>query len=244
MATKYVTLKDSNGDTLYPQAVATNLVNFAGATSSAAGASGIVPAPAAGDQNDVLKGDGSWGLIDSSNLSGYLTANTTDTWVPVSTGTGELQHRVIKAFNSDGSIPTSAIADSAVTTAKINNTAVTSAKIDWGSCRTFGTGTLNSTYFSAGTVQWTKLGNMVFVVGFDMALKTSPPNNSWTTYAISNLPKAASSIDNYKFNATRYGTNNLNLTLAIKAGATGLYFHYTAGTQTGTFNLLAVYAAA
>lgn len=79
-----------------------------GATSSAAGASGLVPAPAAGDQNDVLKGDGTWGLITTSNLSGFSTANTTDTWVPVSSN-GNLQHRVIKAFNSDGSIPKSAM---------------------------------------------------------------------------------------------------------------------------------------
>ena len=80
MATKYVTLKDSNGDTLYPQAVATNLVNFAGATSSAAGASGIVPAPAAGDQNKVLTGGGSW--TDILNVvypvgAIYLSTNST-----------------------------------------------------------------------------------------------------------------------------------------------------------------------
>ena len=36
---------------------------FTGATSSVAGASGLVPAPVAGDQNKVLKGDGTWGTI-------------------------------------------------------------------------------------------------------------------------------------------------------------------------------------
>ena len=34
-----------------------------GATSSVAGAAGIVPAPAAGDQNKALKGDGTWGDV-------------------------------------------------------------------------------------------------------------------------------------------------------------------------------------
>lgn len=35
--------------------------DFTGATSSAAGAHGLVPAPAAGDQDKFLKGDGTWG---------------------------------------------------------------------------------------------------------------------------------------------------------------------------------------
>lgn len=36
-----------------------------GATSSAAGASGLVPAPTAGDENKYLKGDGTWGIVSS-----------------------------------------------------------------------------------------------------------------------------------------------------------------------------------
>lgn len=39
----------------------TTYSDFAGATSSAAGANGLVPAPAAGDEGKVLKGDGTWG---------------------------------------------------------------------------------------------------------------------------------------------------------------------------------------
>ena len=61
------------------------------------------------------------GQITSSKLKGWSTANTTDEWVPVATSNYELQHRLIKPFNADGTIPTSAIA----------NSAVTSAKIDW-----------------------------------------------------------------------------------------------------------------
>lgn len=37
---------------------------FTGATSGAAGTSGLVPAPAAGDQAKYLKGDGTWGTYD------------------------------------------------------------------------------------------------------------------------------------------------------------------------------------
>ena len=42
---------------------------FTGATSGAAGTSGLVPAPAAGDDGKYLKGDGTWGTVDTSNLT-------------------------------------------------------------------------------------------------------------------------------------------------------------------------------
>lgn len=41
-------------------------VDFTGATSSTAGAHGLVPAPSAGDQDKVLKGDGTWGNVGGS----------------------------------------------------------------------------------------------------------------------------------------------------------------------------------
>ena len=66
--------------------------------------------------------------IGCNHFNEWSTANTADTWVPVGNG-NKIQHRVIKAFNSDGSIPTSAIANSAVTTDKINGSAVTKAKM-------------------------------------------------------------------------------------------------------------------
>ena len=42
--------------------------NFTGATSSAAGTNGLVPAPAAGDQGKVLMGDGSWSTLPLPEL--------------------------------------------------------------------------------------------------------------------------------------------------------------------------------
>ena len=44
-----------------------------GATSSAAGAAGVVPAPAAGDQNKFLKGDGTWAAPATATASDYLS---------------------------------------------------------------------------------------------------------------------------------------------------------------------------
>ena len=43
-----------------------NLKNAIGATASAAGKQGLVPAPAAGDQNKFLRGDGTWAAAGGS----------------------------------------------------------------------------------------------------------------------------------------------------------------------------------
>ena len=40
-----------------------------GATASADGKQGLVPAPEAGDQDKVLKGDGTWGTVDAGDVS-------------------------------------------------------------------------------------------------------------------------------------------------------------------------------
>ena len=40
-----------------------------GATSSADGASGLVPQPLAGDQDKFLKGDGTWGTVEADDVS-------------------------------------------------------------------------------------------------------------------------------------------------------------------------------
>lgn len=53
-----------------------------GATSSAAGAAGIVPAPAAGNQDSVLRGDGTWG---SAPVTYSTTEQAIGTWIDGST---------------------------------------------------------------------------------------------------------------------------------------------------------------
>ena len=53
--------KGEKGDTGEP---------FVGATASAAGAAGFVPAPAAGDQNKFLHGDGKWSLVTDVAIGG------------------------------------------------------------------------------------------------------------------------------------------------------------------------------
>lgn len=77
MATKYVTLKDSNGDTLYPQAVATNL------------------APGSIDTTEIADGAVTsakidWSGLDSHQINGFAsttTKNLTGNWQYVEFGT-------------------------------------------------------------------------------------------------------------------------------------------------------------
>lgn len=62
--------------------------------------------------------------ITSTKLKGYSTANTTDTHLLVTTGTGQVQYRPAKPFNADGTIPASAIASKAVTSDKVDWTTI------------------------------------------------------------------------------------------------------------------------
>lgn len=86
MATRYVTLKDSNGDTIYPQAVVANISDFTGATASADGDRGLVPTPAAGDEGKFLKGDGLWSLLASADLDSLTTSYSSGDFTRVDIG--------------------------------------------------------------------------------------------------------------------------------------------------------------
>lgn len=63
-----------NGTTI--SATDTTYSDFTGATSGTAGAHGLVPAPAAGDQSKVLKGDGTWGDA-AANTIFYMNSSET-----------------------------------------------------------------------------------------------------------------------------------------------------------------------
>ena len=58
------------------------LVPFTGATASADGKQGLVPAPEAGDQDKLLKGDGTWGTLSASDIpnidASKITSGTID----------------------------------------------------------------------------------------------------------------------------------------------------------------------
>lgn len=49
---------------------------FSGATTDEAGTGGTVPAPAAGDQEKFLKGDGSWAAVADTKVTNTLDTTT------------------------------------------------------------------------------------------------------------------------------------------------------------------------
>ena len=130
-----------------------------------------------------------------------------------------------------GTVSSSQIADKAVTTAKLADLS-------------YGAGTINSSYFSGGRVQWVKHARMVTVTMSDLTLKTTPPNTTNATNAVSGLPTSASWKQNDVINLTIYGGTTKPLTLRMDGNKTALSFHYTSGTPTGTYNGQFTYPAA
>ena len=100
-----------------------------GASSSANGFEGLVPAPTAGDQDKYLKADGTWGAINVSNdgvrsiasgsSNGTISVNTNGTTSDVAvTGLGSAAYTDSNAYaasdhNHSDYVPTSDVANSA-----------------------------------------------------------------------------------------------------------------------------------
>ena len=74
---------------------------FVGAGTSVAGSRGLVPAPAAGDNENVLKGDGTWGAVASANIdwSTIMTAILSTDTVTDGSWTGAKGLNYFKFYN-------------------------------------------------------------------------------------------------------------------------------------------------
>ena len=63
-----------------------DISDFVGATSSAAGGHGLVPAPQVGDEGKYLKGDGTWSEVEalpavtSADAGAFLRVNASGVW--------------------------------------------------------------------------------------------------------------------------------------------------------------------
>ena len=64
----------ANGTAVWGNDVNTTYNNFTGASASVAGASGLVPAPAAGENDEFLRGDGTWATPKDTTYSNATTS--------------------------------------------------------------------------------------------------------------------------------------------------------------------------
>lgn len=83
--------------------------DFTGATASAAGAHGLVPAPAAGDEAKFLQGDGTWaapagGVSSVNSKTGAVVLSATDVGAIATTAKGAASG--VAELDSNGKVPT------------------------------------------------------------------------------------------------------------------------------------------
>ena len=109
-----------------------------------------------------------------------------------------------------------------------------SYNIDWTTFLTNGTGTLNSTYFSAGSCVWYKMGRMVVVFLKSAKISQSPPSSGGVVAAISDLPTSSSSFQETLYILHTNGASNNPLRLSVKPSSTTAYFHWTTNTAQNT----------
>lgn len=86
------------------------LKDFTGATSSTAGAKGLVPAPAAGDESKFLKADGTWeavagGVTSVNTKTGAVVLNASDVGAIATTAKGAASG--VAELDANGKVPTS-----------------------------------------------------------------------------------------------------------------------------------------
>ena len=91
-----VTDVQEDGTSILNNGVA-NILTMTGAGSSAAGAKGLVPAPASGDQGKFLKGDGTWDNVPDPQVMTGATSSTGGTSGLVPSSQAGDQHKVLTA---------------------------------------------------------------------------------------------------------------------------------------------------
>lgn len=158
------------GDGTWATPPNTTYSTMTGATSSAAGSTGLVPAPAAGKQTSFLRGDGTW-VVPTNTTYGLATTSANGLLRQLSGSTSQY-------LRGDGTwaTPTATIADGSITSAKLATDAVTSAKIATNAVTSDGiaAGAVGSSELASNAVTLAKLGSDVGTV----AVQSSTPSDT------------------------------------------------------------------
>lgn len=160
----------ADGTWAKPPDTNTTYSNMTGATSSAAGKAGLVPAPAAGKQTSFLRGDGTWVIPTNTT---YGLASTTANGL-----LRQLNGSTSQFMRGDGTwaTPTATVADGSITSAKLATDAVTSAKIATNAVTADGiaAGAVGTSELASNAVTLAKLGSDVGTV----AVQSSTPSDT------------------------------------------------------------------
>lgn len=160
----------ADGTWAKPPDTNTTYSNMTGATSSAAGKTGLVPAPAAGKQTSFLRGDGTWVIPTNTT---YGLASTTANGL-----LRQLNGSTSQFMRGDGTwaTPTATVADGSITSAKLATDAVTSAKIATNAVTADGiaAGAVGTSELASNAVTLAKLGSDVGTV----AVQSSTPSDT------------------------------------------------------------------
>ena len=109
----------SDGTAVWGNDVNTTYENFTGASASVVGASGLVPAPNAGDQAKFLCGDGTWKTTPDTNTT-YEPATSTEDGLMSAADKAKLDSIQTDATNTDGFVQFDAESDIPVGSRKAN----------------------------------------------------------------------------------------------------------------------------
>ena len=214
---------DATNDKITIAAKDTTYSSMTGATSSAAGASGLVPAPASGKQSSYLRGDGTWAVPTNTDTKVTNTLNTTakayvtgttssstntgtqvfDTGVYLDTTAGMLTATTFKGALSGNASSSSKLVPSSYTTISI-------ATSDWSTNSSGGyvcTKTLSSamayTNFNFDVVLSTdqsaaklqiEAWNNIIADGRIAQTTSSGSTTAFTFYAFTNKPSVAINV--------------------------------------------------
>lgn len=188
-----------------------------GASSSTAGASGLVPAPAAGDEDKVLKGDGTWGEVAGSEVILYVNKSQYD--LNITSGSSAFTIYTDSGYTTAATLSTITDATSAGQTVTIKTNDSCEMKV----LGDLGTGGYQETYFSAVLANNRGVGKLTY----------SGPNSDWTFNPGSVVETPGSGVLTITQNGTSAGTFSANASSNSTIALTDTTYSAMTGATSG-----------
>ena len=213
---------DANNDKITITAKDTTYSTMKGATSSAAGAIGLVPAPAAGNQSSFLRGDGTW--VVPTNTTYTFATGTTNGTISVTPSGGSATDVAVYGLGTAAYTNSSAYATSGHTHNYAGSSSVGGAATSANKLNTNAGSANTPVYFSNG-----------IPVAIDYTISKSVPSNAeFTDTKVTQSAVKDSDYTNYRpliFGSSNSSTKGFTPTTVTDAvyACTGLYVKPASG---------------